>query len=454
MSGRRSWVRESLLRVWTSTVGWSFAVVALRAGGFLLVLPLALRFLRPEELGLWYLFVATSDLCSAIEMGLSGIIGRAVSFFLGGLQSFPKGGLKDLPAPSESPTPNLAGLAGLRAFSGRIYTWIALGVLGGMTLGGLLLVGPKLGTLGDSPEKYVVAYGVYAVAVAAAVFGLYWPAFLSGLSHVRLSQRTLLVALVCNYATSALGLLLGLGLLSLALGQLAMATVTFFMARHYAYKVCPGLKEAGVQTVRLSDLWPSTWRSMLVFMSHYFCSQGTVLVCGVVLDLAATASYGLTMRLAVLAHGVAGIWLTARTPGISVARAAGDLATARQLVAGALPRCLAMMVLGCLALYTLGPLAIRLIGSRTDLLPSVYFAGMLAMLCLDFVVGFHSTVLQTANRFPQLPVMVGSAAGTMALAFFLGRQWGVPGMLAAPVLVQALCAYWWMPLRCWRELRS
>ncbi|MBS0659698.1 MAG: hypothetical protein JSR82_15770 [Verrucomicrobia bacterium] len=442
------------MRLWTSTVGWSLAVVALRAGGFLLVLPLALRSLQPEEMGLWYLFVAISDLCATAELGLAGIIGRSASFFLGGLSEFPKDGLHPGVAPAGSRSVNLPGLAGLQAFAGRTYRWIALGVLLGMAVGGVFLVYPKILGLETGRGAHLTAYAVYALAATMAIYGLYWPAFLSGLAQVRLAQRTLLVALLANYATSAVGLLLGLGLMSLALGQLVLAGLTYYLARFYTRRLYPELLATPPQEVRLSQLWPATWRSLLIFMSHNFCSQSSVLVCGVLLDLATTASCGLSVRFGVLAHGVAAVWLSVRAPGISVARAAGRLAEARQLVAGALPRSIATMVVACTGLFFLGAPALQFIGSKTSLLPPLQFAGLLAMLTLDMFVGFHSTVIQTANRYPHLQVMVATAVASVTLAFVFGYVWGVPGILFAPVLAQACCAYWWIPLQCWRDLRT
>ncbi len=73
-----------IVRVWKSAVGWSFAVTALRAGGFLLVLPLALRRLSPDELGLWYVFTSIGDFCAFAELGLALILGRSASFFMAG----------------------------------------------------------------------------------------------------------------------------------------------------------------------------------------------------------------------------------------------------------------------------------------------------------------------------------------------------------------------------------
>ncbi len=452
MKGLFAFALSAIRRVWTSTVGWSFAVVALRAGGFLLVLPIALRVLTPGEMGLWYLFVSISDLCMAVEMGLANSIGRAASYFVGGAPAIMRDGLPTGQAPTLSRPPNVAGLAGLLALSRRVYGWIALGVVLAMGVGGVVLVAPKVSSLGDSSWPYLLAFGVHALATALAIFGLYWPNFLSGIGHMRLSQRTLLAALVLNYATSAACLLLGLGPLSLALGQLVLAAVTFGLARRYTRRVCPDLRATTPQLVALGDLWPSTWRAMLTATGGYFCSYGMLFVCGVLADLATTASFGLSFRFGALVHGIAAIWLQARIPGIATARAAGQFQTALQLTATALPRCITTLLVGCIALYSAGPVALELIGSRTPLLAPPLLAAMLLLFVLDFLVGFHAAVLQTANRFPHLPVMVASGAGAMIIAFTLGHWNGVAGILVAPMLAQVVCAYWWVPLRCWRDL--
>lgn len=454
MNGIAAVLTRAVRRVWTSTVGWSFAVVALRAGGFLLVLPIALRVLSPAEMGLWYLFVSISELCMTVEMGLANIIGRAASFFLGGMPAIPRAGLTAAATAASGRGPNFEGLAGLLALSRKIYGWIALGVILALVVCGFTLVAPKAASVEGSARPYLVSYAVQAGATALAIFGLFWPALLSGMGHMRLSQRTLLIALLSNYSTGALGLLLGLGPLALALGQLVLAAVTLTLARWQTLRACPALLTARPQRVALADLWPATWRSMLAATGGYFCTHGTIFVCGVVADLATTASYGLSFRLAALVHSVAGIWLQARVPGITTARAAGQGDVARHLVATALPRCLGTLALGGGGLLLLGPFALELIGSRTPLLARPLLALLLLLLVLDFNIGFHVAVLQTANRFPHLPVMVASGAASMVLAFLLGRGFGVAGIIVAPMMVQAVCAYWWVPLRCWRDLHA
>ncbi len=454
MSSAKPMFSKLFHRVWQSSVGWSFAVTALRAGGFLLVLPLALRSLTPAEMGLWYLFTSIGELCSFAELGLGPIIGRTASFFLAGVPEVPRTGLSvDRPV-LKGAGPNLAGLSGLLGLARRVYFRIALGVIGFMgTIGAWIVVAKVRPLPGAHGEEYA-AYAVFTAASGLAILGLYWPQFLNGLGNVRHAQRALLAGLVANYAVAATGLLLGAGTMSLALGQLALAAVTFALARGLTLAKHPELRGAAPQPIAIADLWPSTWRSLAISFGSYCSNYGTTLVCGIVTDLATTASFGLSFRLAAVVHGLSAVWFNVRLPGISTARAARDRDSAIHLARSALPRCLATYAAGAAGILLAGPWALELLHSRTPLLPLPLLGALLLMLGLDFIVGFHSAIIQTANRFPHLRVYLFSGILTLALAFALGRTFGVAGILAAPLLAQSAVTYWWIPVRCWRELRE
>lgn len=182
------------------------------------------------------------------------------------------------------------------------------------------------------------------------------------------------------------------------------------------------------------------------------CCQGTLFVCGIVSSLATTASYGLSLRLALVAQGFAGAWLVVRQPHIARARAAAQLPLASQLVRGSVSRCFTTYAFGAVGIYLLAPGLLAWMKSRTPALSPALLAALLVMIGLDFLVGFHSAVIQTANRFPHLKAYLLSGLVTIALAFYLGNAFGVAGIIAAPIAAQVGYAYWWIPRQAWREL--
>ena len=443
-----------IVRVWKSAVGWSFAVTALRAGGFLLVLPLALRRLSPDELGLWYVFTSIGDFCAFAELGLALILGRSASFFMAGVERLPVHGLDLNPPTAEMRPPNLAGLAGLLQLARHVYVRIVGGILLFMLTVGLTIVLSKLRALPGPQTGHWLTYGVFVVATMLSVAGSYWPQFLIGIGQVRQGQRALMFGLVLNYAVAAGCLLLGLGIISLALGQLVLALVNFTYARWQALASCPGIRTAPALAINFGDVWPVTWRSLLTSLGANMCCPATLFVCGIILDLATTASYGLSLRLALVAQGLAGAWLMVRQPHIARARAAGDLPLAIALVKGSLPRCALTYAIGAVAIFLLATPMLEWMKSRTPALPAALLAGLLVMVGLDFVVGFHSAVIQTANRFPHLKIYLLSGVATITLAFVAGTAYGIAGIIAAPIIVQVWCVYWWIPRRAWQELRA
>ncbi len=441
-----------IARVWKSAVGWSFAVTALRAGGFLLVLPIALRRLSPDELGLWYVFTSIGDFCAFAELGLALILGRSASFFMAGIERLPVRGLELSPPTVEMRAPNLAGLAGLLRLAQRVYVRIVAGILLFMLTVGLAIVLSKLRALPGPQTNHWLTYGVFVVATVLSVAGSYWPQFLVGIGQVRLGQRALLAGLALNYAVAACCLWLGFGILSLAVGQLVLSLVNFTYARWHALESCPGIRTITAPEIRFGEVWPATWRSLLTSLGANMCCQGTLFVCGIISSLATTASFGLSLRLALVAQGFAGAWLVVRQPHIARARAGGDLPLAIQLVRGSVGRCFVTYGFGAMGIFLVAPLLLEWIKSRTPALPPTLLAGLLVMVGLDFLVGFHSAVIQTANRFPHLKVYLLSGLGTVALAFALGREFGVAGIIGAPIVAQVWCAYWWIPRRAWFEL--
>jgi O-antigen/teichoic acid export membrane protein len=442
-----------IARVWKSAVGWSFAVTALRAGGFLLVLPLALRQLTPAELGLWYVFASIAEFSSFAELGLAAIIGRTASFFMGGLSQVPATGLEPGALPPKDREPNFAGLAGLVALSWRIYFRLALAAVGFMSTIGLAIVASKSAALGGPVAANYATYAVLTVATALSIFSAYWPSFLNGIGQVRRAQHALLAGLALNYLVAATGLMLGAGAMSLALGQLVLALTTFLFSYLQTKRSLPQLRTAVPQAIALGELWPATWRSLLIAFAAYGCTSSTVLVCGLVSSLEVTASYGLSLRLALVAHGLAAVWLNVKTPYICAARAAGDSPAAVHYVRVAILPCALTYVVGAVTLWFLGPTLLEILHSRTELLNPSLLGALFAMIGLDFIVGFHSAVILTANRFPHLRIYLATGVATIILAFLLGKAYGVAGIIASTMIVQAVAVYWWIPRRCWQELR-
>ena len=59
---------------------WSYLGVIFRFGANLIVLPLVLKFLTDEELGLWYVFGSIGALVDLLNFGFAPSIARNISY--------------------------------------------------------------------------------------------------------------------------------------------------------------------------------------------------------------------------------------------------------------------------------------------------------------------------------------------------------------------------------------
>src|ERR1035438_2635032 len=75
-------------RVHRSAVAWSFVATLLRVGASIFVLPLVLRKMPPDQLGLWYVFGTIGGMASLLDLGFEPTITRMASYAWGGASKF------------------------------------------------------------------------------------------------------------------------------------------------------------------------------------------------------------------------------------------------------------------------------------------------------------------------------------------------------------------------------
>src|SRR2546423_3330112 len=189
---KRSVVHQLVSRTFRSAVAWSFVATALRFGSALFILPLILRRLPAEELGLWYVFLSLGTLATLVDFGFAPTISRVTAYLWAGARELKPYGLDDLSSSSRESSidaqPNLPLLSRLIAALKVYY----------LTLGGTAFV--LLGTVGgwwvfsksrDLPNasSLRIAFFVYALGVALNLVGNMWLYVLNGINRVRASLQ-------------------------------------------------------------------------------------------------------------------------------------------------------------------------------------------------------------------------------------------------------------------------
>lgn len=439
-------------RVWHSSFAWGGGVMLLRVAGFLLVMAYALRLLPSEDVGLWYVMMNIAGLATAVDFGFSVVIARHASYYQGGLHHVPETGLQEGGA---SGSFNGPGLAGLVLMARRLYRWLALFMGVGMAVTWVGWVS-YMTIVQHRQVSWVssVEFGVLALGSVYGMAGLFWPQLLFGLNQVKRFQQITLVGLVVNYGVAAVGLRMGLGILALVAGQLAFIVLPRVLAQRRVFQALSPDDFANARVIRWQQLWPMTWRSGILGVSSYLVIQNLTLVCSWIMDLKTTASFGLTLQIAIMLHGFAALWISVKQPEITMQRASGNISGVIHLVRRRIILSVATYVAGAMFLMLTAPVLLTWVGAKTGVLKPEWMFCLLLFIGVELFLGLHSAILQTGNETPHLPAAIVGAVLALLLFWPMGMRWGVPGILGASVLGQLAMNYWWTPWQCWIRLQK
>lgn len=428
-------------RLRASALIWIWLFTGLRLINLLLLLPVAIRLLPSEELGLWYTMLGITLFAGAMDLGATTTIGRYVSFFLGGAKRISAdGGVERAPGADT----NFAGIRALLHLCARIFLGLSLPTL-------LICVGGGIWLCLRHPElmQLPVNVATYIALSIAAIWRMresYWNAVLFGLNRIRESQTTQITGLLLNYGIAVGGMLAGGGILALAAGQFAMQIVPCLLSRRTANRF---LGEPFASTQLEPDLvpdvrgiWKPSWRIWLINQASWMNTSGTVLLCSQLTSLAETASYSLCMQLALTVYTFAAATLAAKQPLFSVFMAAGRGKELRRMVFSRMAMTFGLFIIGAAIVVLFFPVFMELVRSQTPALPATLFILLFVAVGLELFTGSQSSVLIGLNHSGHWIAYLGSGIATFAFAYFGGLHLGLIAIVCAPILGQMIWNVW------------
>jgi hypothetical protein len=432
-------------RLVRSAVIWIWAVTALRLANFLIVLPIALRTLPSELLGLWYLMLNLVGMVVLVEVGLSAAISRQATFFHAGAS---RSNTED----QALAQPNWAAMHGLVLLGIKIYSWlgwlVAVCCLGGGVW--LALTHPRE-MLRPAP---LVAFTLLTLSGTLRMRGLFWNPLLFGLQRVRESQRIQFTGILLSYGVSLAGLLAGGGILALAAGQAMLLLYPLYRSEWIVRSRMKVIFDEPPVELSWRPIWSSTWQAGGILLGSWLGTQGLIFACGQTLGLSVSASFSLSSIVAFTIHYAAQSWLLARYPTISAWWAVGNRAAIGALALRRIALAMASFVAGAVLAWVTLRWLLDWLGSRTPALTGSELAALFLIAGVDLFVALHSSVLASCNLFPHLRAILGAGILTLLTAFVLGAHFGIWGILAAPLVCQGLTTLWIVPFQCWRALRA
>ena len=199
-----------------TTVIWGYFATLLSVASGLIVLPLMLRFLEPEEVAIYYLLMTIRGLVDLFDLGFSPQISRNLTYIFSGATSIRKEGFE-----RGSGEVNYRLLCNLITVSKAIYRKISLIVCIFLSTIGTIYIYFVVKDYETLSSSSLLPLWCFFVLISSSnMYYFYYNAFMEGKGLIKISKKINVVARIANIGVVSICLLFGLKLWSMLIGNL------------------------------------------------------------------------------------------------------------------------------------------------------------------------------------------------------------------------------------------
>ena len=437
-----------MIKITKKDVLWSYFAQIFTVASGLVTLPLILKLLSAEEIGMNYLMLSLGALVSLFDFGFTPQFSRNIAYVFTGAQVLKKEGV----TVAESSTINYRLLATMIHTAEFVYRRLAIVVLLVMlTLGTYYIYYVSKGF--TNIDNSLSIWVLYSFGTFFNIYYSYYSSLLIGKGLIMESKKAMVYSRLVYILLAFVFLFSGLGLMGVVLANLIAPFVNRFISYRYFFteELNEQISIHSISKKEKLELFEIVWHNAkklgLVFLGAYAINKLSIFLAGLYLPLSEIGSYGLMIQLFGLLSMVAGMLFTVFEPRFSSLRTKGDTTALIKEFAFSMNIYYLTFIIGAIILLYLGPYFLSLISSNV-VLPSFFI--MLLFAVVLFLEGNHSyfaTLIVTNNSVP----FVTSA---LVAGFFIGlwdyislkyTGYGIFGLVAVQGLVQLAYANWKWP---------
>lgn len=435
------------IKVTKGDVIWSYAAQFFNLATGLITLPLILKMLSADEVGLNYILLSLTSIISLFDMGFSGQFARFITYIFSGAQELQKDGMPS----SRSDIVNEHLLAATILTAKRIYKYIALVAF--ICLASLGTIYVWRVTNGFRSIDHVVA--IWCISCIASFFNIYFlylNAFLQGRGLVRQTKQAQVYSRIFQVVLTFTLLLCGLGLLGVGISNLLAPFVLRYFSYNaffdeYTKKIISSNKVTAVEMKDIFHILFYNAKKMgVIGILSSAIGYASTIVIGAFLTLKDVGSYGLMIQLTGVIVSIASTFFYSLTPKLGNLLVTGDCAQFKKNVGLSLFSFYILYAIGVSLLFV-APVVFKYLEFHTQL-PGY---GILAAYCfyklLEQNQSFYSQLLLISNDLVFYPsAVITGVVSFVLLVVLLYAGCGLWGVIFSQSMPLFAYAAWKWPV--------
>jgi O-antigen/teichoic acid export membrane protein len=445
------------MQIGRKDVAWNFAATSLRIASGIIVMPLSLRLLSNQDIGLWGIFLTIGTLTGLLDFGFSNSFSRNITYIFSGAKELKAEGFAAVN--HEDKTIDYGLLKSVIAAMRRYYGILALIFVIVFAVAGTEYMLSVLQKYNGNRTHVFIAWILYGILAAYQLYTYYYDSLLQGRGYMKRSKQIVVISQCTQIVVIVSCLLMGMGLVSMVTGLLANVIVGRILAylSFYDKEIKKSLRQAEALPVQeiMKIMTPNALKIGLTTLGSFLITKIAMLIAPLYLPLSDIGSYGITKQMIDLIGAIGGLWFATYYPQITQYRVKDNIEGVKRLYLKSKIWLVLIFVCGGLGLIFLGEPILMLIRSKTHLLPQGAIALFVFFTLLDVNNSFSMASLLTKNEVPFVKsfLIAGIFTLSLLLLFFKFTTLGIWGMILGPAIAQ--CAYqnWKWPLYMAKELK-
>ncbi len=436
-------------------VYWNYAATFMRMASAIIILPLILRMLSSEEVGLWSVMIGLNAMIYMLDFGFFQTFSRAVTYTYSGAKTLQREGVSTVDNTGEISYKLLKDLlSAMRSYYGAM-AMIFLVIL---FTAGIWYIERLMADFQGDTIMARFAWFMYGALLCYQFFTYYYDAALVGRGMIKRSRQIIVFSQTLHIIVSATLLLLGYGIISMVIGQTTSTVVNRFLAKRAFYdsdtRKRLALEKPGNPFEIIKTLFHTAYKTGLAGLSWVFANKMLTLIGPLYIPLSVMASYGVTKQITDLTITLSLVWFGAYYPRLTGQQVKRSTAEVKRIYIKAQIIAVAVFVASSAAVLTAGAPLLEFIGSSTPLLSKYLIALLFFASLFEALTSLATSVLLSKNEVPHYRAQTITALITMALLIVSLRYsgGGVIVLIAVPFTVQLAYQHWRWALKLWREL--
>lgn len=428
---------------------WGYFAQFFSIASGIIVLPVILKLLSAEEVGLNYLMLTIGSLVTLFDFGFAPQFGRNITYIFSGSQKLLKEGISENNTQQGVNYKLLFVMIQTAKFLYRRLSIIILVIL--LTFGTVYIY--KITNGFTTIKNSLFIWLTYSISIYFNIYYAYYSSLLNGRGMVTEYRKSLVYSKIVYTIVALSMLFMNFGLISIVVANLLTPFVVKFFSHRYFFNkdLIDSLKNytatKNEKLELLTIIWHNAKKLGLVYIGSFAITKIGMFIAGLYLSLNEVASYGLMVQLVSLIAVVSTTINTLYQPRISSLRILNLKSELLKEFSYTVVIFKILFVIGSLLFVLLGNEILVLLGSDTTLPNNLLVFLYCLVVFLETNHSLFSSFLVTNNEIPfvKATLVAGGIITLLSYVFLKFLDFGLISIIIVPLFVQLAYNNWKWP---------